>query len=96
MSYRVRGRLTTGLSLIAGLLLVRLVLLLFAVRPSNPVAAGLLWLSAPLVWPFGMLDQLAHQTRWGARLELATVAALVVLTLLIGVCHRLEQGDYRG
>ncbi len=85
-----------GLSLVAGLLLVRLVLLLLAVRPSSPVAAGLLWLSAPLVWPFGTLDWIAHQPRWGARLELATVAALVVLTLLIGACRRWKQGDYHG
>ena len=87
------GAAAVVLSLIGGLLLVRLVLLLFAVRPSNPVAAGLLLLSAPLVQPFGLLDRLAHQPQWGARLELASVAALVVVGLLIGVLRRRQQGD---
>lgn len=63
-------------------LLVRLVLMLFAARPGNPVAAALLAATAPLAWPFMVLDRWTAQPRWGARLELATLAACVVITLL--------------
>lgn len=66
-----------------GLLLVRLVLLLFAARPSNPVVKAVLAVSAPLVWPFAAVDRWAQQPRFGARLELATLLALAVLVVLI-------------
>lgn len=69
------------LGIVEGALLVRLIALLFAVRPDNDPLALMLALTAPLVWPFGMLDRLAQQPEYGARLELATIAAMLVLLL---------------
>jgi uncharacterized protein YggT (Ycf19 family) len=72
---------------IAGLLLARLVALLFAARPDNSAVTILLAISAPLVAPFGWLDRLAGQPQWGARLELATLAALaalLIITFIVG------------
>jgi uncharacterized protein (DUF983 family) len=71
------------IGVIAGLLLTRLVALLFAARPDNPAVALLLAISAPLVAPFGWLDRLVGQPQWGARLELATVAALATLLIML-------------
>jgi preprotein translocase subunit SecD len=68
--------------LLVGLLSARLLALLFAARPDNPAISLLLTLTAPLTAPFRILDRLAGQPQFGARLELATLAALV---LAIGV-----------
>ena len=77
-----------GVDLIAGivegLLLVRLVGLLFAARPDNRVLNLLLDLCVPLVWPWMWLDQWAGQPRFGARLELATLAAMLMVAMLYG------------
>ncbi len=73
--------------LIEGLLLLRLVALLFAARPDNPWIALLLALTAPFTVPFRLLDQWAGQPRFGARLELATIAALLILTCGAAVWH---------
>ncbi|GAC1642716.1 MAG: hypothetical protein NVS4B8_12120 [Herpetosiphon sp.] len=77
---------------LAGVLLVRLVLLLFAARPSNPVVAVWLTLSAPLVWPWTLLDRWAGQPRFGARLELGTLAVLVIIGVVLMVVAAQEQG----
>ncbi len=65
--------------LIEGLLLLRLVALLFAARPDNSWIALLLAVTAPVTAPFRLLDQSAGQPQFGARLELATLAALLLL-----------------
>ena len=70
---------------IEGFLLARLVALLFAARPDNPVFEALFALTAPLVWPWRWLDAWARQPRFGARLELATLAAMVAVVLLAGL-----------
>lgn len=68
--------------LLVGLLAARLIALLLAARPDNPAINLLLTLTAPFTAPFQFLDQLARQPQFGARLELATLAAL---TLVIGI-----------
>ncbi len=68
---------------VIGLLLARLVALLFAARPDNPAIALLLAITAPLVAPLGWLDRLVGQPQWGARLELATLAALVIVLIVL-------------
>ena len=77
-----------GVDLIAGivegLLLVRLVGLLFAARPDNRVLALIIDLCVPLVWPWLWLDRWAGQPRFGARLELATLAAMLMVAMLYG------------
>ncbi len=77
-----------GVDLIAGivegLLLVRLVGLLFAARPDNRALDLLLDLCVPLVWPWMWLDRWAGQPRFGARLELATLAAMLMVATLYG------------
>lgn len=67
------------IGVIAGALLTRLAALLFAARPDNTFVAALLTLTAPLTSPFGVLDRIAGQPRFGAQLDLATMAALLVL-----------------
>ena len=79
------SRYTLGtrlVGLLGGLLAARLVALLLAVRPDNPAISLLLTLTAPLTAPFRVLDRLAGQPQFGARLELAT---LVALALVIGI-----------
>ncbi len=68
--------------LLEGLLLLRLVALLFAGRPDNLWLSFVLVLTAPLTVPFHVLDQWAGQPRFGARLELATVVAMLLLALV--------------
>ena len=64
-----------------GLLLARFVALLFAARPDNPVFEALLVLTTPLVWSWQALDRWAGQPRFGARLELATLAAMIIVAI---------------
>jgi hypothetical protein len=78
----LHGRWSVLIGAIAGLLLARLVALLFAARPDNPAVTILLAITEPLVMPFGWLDRLAGQPQWGARLELATLAALAALVIV--------------
>ena len=75
-------RMPTVVGAIQGLLLARLVALLFAARPDNLVFEILFALTTPLIWPWRWIDLLAGQPRFGARLELATLAALAMLALL--------------
>lgn len=82
MSARHRIDIITGI--VEGLLLVRLVGLLFAARPDNRALNLLFELVAPLVWPWSWLDRLAGQPRFGARLELATLAAMVMIAVVYG------------
>jgi hypothetical protein len=79
-----RLRIDTVAGIVEGMLLVRLVGLLFAARPDNRALNLLFELVAPLVWPWTWLDRLAGQPRFGARLELATLAAMVMIALLYG------------
>jgi hypothetical protein len=76
-------RLQAVVGAVQGLLLARLVGLLFAVRPGNVVFEVVLAITAPLVWPWGWLDRWAGQPRWGARLELATLATMLTLALVL-------------
>ncbi len=78
--------------LIAGLLLARLTALLLAARPDHPVVWSVLTLTAPLTTPFRALDRLAAQPSEGARLELATIAALL---LVLGVSVALAWHHHR-
>ena len=70
---------------IEGVLLVRLVGRLFAARPDNVVFQGVYALTAPLIWPWTWLDRWAAQPRFGATLELATIAAMVMVALVAGL-----------
>ena len=70
---------------VEGALLARLLGLLFAARPDNPVFQLLFALTAPLVWPWAWLDRWAGQPRFGARLELATLAAMATLAMASGL-----------
>lgn len=85
----------TFIGVIEGLLVARLVALLFAARPDNPVIRLLLTLTTPLTVPFAALDRLANQPQFGARLELATLAAMfVVLLVTIGLTYFVQRhGD---
>lgn len=82
MRYNVWRWLKTPLGVIEGLLLARLIGLLFAVRPDNWVFEVVLAVTAPLVWPWTWLDRWAAQPRFGARLELATLATMIVVALV--------------
>lgn len=83
------------LGVVEGLLLARLVGLLFAVRPDNPVFEIVLLATTPLVWPWGWLDVWAGQPRFGARLELATIATMlfVALVSLVWVSYRTAKRE---
>ena len=72
-----------------GLLLARLVLRLFAARPDNPFVQIFLAVTGPLLTPLAFLD--AEQPRYGATLELSTLALVVLLALAglaIGLLRR--------
>ncbi len=64
------------------MLAARLIGLLFAVRPDNWVFEVVLAITAPLVWPWTWLDQWAAQPRFGARLDLATLATMLLILLV--------------
>jgi hypothetical protein len=80
----VRLSLRAVVGAVEGLLLARLVALLFAARPDNLVIQMLLWLTAPLVWPWHWFDRWVGQPSEGARLELATLAAIATVALVSG------------
>jgi hypothetical protein len=87
---------------VEGLLLARLIALLFAGREDNPILYILLLSSAPLVWPWRWLDRWVGQPLIGARLELATLAAMLAVALIAGVWsmirrrRRLVEASYHG
>jgi hypothetical protein len=93
-----RMRIDTLAGIVEGLLLVRLIGLLFAARPDNRALNLLFDLVAPLVWPWSWLDRLAGQPRFGARLELATLAAMAMVAVIYGVwCwYRSWRGQRQG
>jgi len=66
--------------LLNALLLARLIARLCAARPDNLAIQLLYTLTTPLVKPFQRLD--AHQPRFGAVLELSTLALLSGLLLI--------------
>jgi hypothetical protein len=72
-----------------GLLLARLVFRLFAARLDNPFVQAFLAVTGPLLTPLAFLD--AGQPRYGATLELSTLALVILLAfagLAIGVLRR--------
>ena len=72
------GRLIAWLcGIVWALLLARLVLRLFAARPDNGFVMVLYAVSGPLVAPLAFLD--ADQPRFGAVLELSTLALVALL-----------------
>ncbi len=73
--------------LIESMLLLRLVALLLAARPDNPWITLVMTLTAPFSAPFRILDSWAGQPQFGARLELATIAAMVVVLVIAVVWH---------
>jgi uncharacterized protein YggT (Ycf19 family) len=91
----LRHILTYLLGGLGALLLARLLLSLLAARPDNPVFQALFGLTAPLVAPLRFLD--AGQPRFGAVLELSTLALfllLMVLALVVwGVLGRGKQEE---
>lgn len=64
----------------AALLLARLLLRLLAARPSNPVFGWFLSATAPPPFLAATLD--AGQPRFGATLELSTLALMLLCSLL--------------
>lgn len=69
------------LGALEALLLARLVLRMLAARPENPVFAALFAVTAPLRAPLALLD--AGQPRFGAVLELSTLAACMLITIAV-------------
>ena len=80
---RVRHTIAVLIGAVEALLLARLLLRLLAARPDNPFVAAFLWLTAPLSAPFAALD--ANQPRYGATLELASLALFLLLALGAGM-----------
>lgn len=69
------------ISIVTGLLLVRLVMLLMAADPASPFVRLVLALTAPLVSPLAWLD--ANQPTFGVRFERGTLF-LVCLLMMVG------------
>lgn len=76
-----------GLGGIEALLLARLVLRLLAARPDNPSIQLVLGITAPLIAPLAGLD--TAQPRFGAVLELSTLALFLLLAVIGLVLCRL-------
>jgi hypothetical protein len=76
---RARGFVLLSVSLYEVLLLVRLLARLLAARPDNLVFQGLYTVSTPLIKPLAFLD--VQQPRFGAVLELSTLALLIIVPL---------------
>ena len=77
----MRLNVASVIGVLEGLLVARLVSLLFAARPDHPAFAILWAITAPLVWPWSFIDRWMGQPRSGARLELATVGAMAMLAV---------------
>jgi hypothetical protein len=77
---RIRPIIAYLLGGAAALLLARLLLQIFAARPDNLFVQALLWATWPLVAPLKFLD--AGQPRFGAVLELSTLALFVILAII--------------
>ncbi|MEI7644340.1 MAG: YggT family protein [Chloroflexales bacterium] len=83
---RVRARrLVPALVWVAGaaeaLLLARLLARLLAARPDSPAFAALYCVTWPLIAPLAALD--AAQRQFGAVLELSTLAAAVLMPVIV-------------
>lgn len=76
---------------IEGLLLARVIGQLFAARDESWSIAALYRTTDILVGPWTWLDTWAGQPRFGARLELATLAAMVVVAMAGGLWGRLRR-----
>lgn len=81
--------------MLIGLLLVRFVALLFAARPDNPILGLLLTVTAPLTTPFAALNRLTGQPQFGARLDLATLAAITALLAVATVLYWLSLRSHQ-
>ncbi len=75
--WRLRDALATISGALTGALIARLVLKLFAARPDSPAVQWLYALTDPFVAPLMMIDR--DQPRFGAVLELSTLATLGVI-----------------
>lgn len=84
MNRRLVDLLQEGIALLGGalggLLVVRLVLKLLAARPDSPAVTWLYHLTDPMVVALAMMDR--DQPRFGAILELSTLATLVLIVSL--------------
>ena len=76
---RIRHILAYSIGGMEGLLLARLVLRLFAARPDNLFVRVFLDATGPLLVPLAFLN--SGQPRYGATLELSTLALAVLLAL---------------
>jgi uncharacterized protein YggT (Ycf19 family) len=85
-SHRILAATTIALGIAEGALIARLVLRLFAARPDNPAVQALYTLTHPVIAPLQALD--AGQPQYGASLEYATLALLLVLPLLTAFVWR--------
>ena len=92
MPQRIRHIAAGAVGALAALVAARLLLRLLAARPDNPVFGPFLALTAPPAW-LATLD--AGQPRFGATLEISTLAllaALIAAALLIaGLGRRGER-----
>jgi uncharacterized protein YggT (Ycf19 family) len=70
---------------IEALLLARLTARLFAARPEEPIIALLYQITGILTAPLAMLD--AAQPRFGAVLELSTLASMLTVAVIGYVLH---------
>lgn len=71
-----------AIGVLEGALLVRLVASLLAARPDNRAIELVLALTTPLIGPFRALDQITGQPQFGARLELSSISAMLLLSAI--------------
>lgn len=87
---RLRTIVAGSLGAAAALLLARLVLRILAARPDNPVFQLFFAVTSPPL-PLSLLDQ--GQPRFGAVLELSTLALLLAVTVLALAVARAGRGS---
>lgn len=82
LGQRLRGRDAIAFlgGALSGLLVARLVFKMLAARPDSPAVTWLYTLTGPLVAPLAVLDR--NQPRFGAVLELGTLATLMIVICL--------------
>lgn len=86
--------MTILIGLLEGLLIARFVLRLFAARPDNVVVQAVYFVTQPFIAPLSWLD--AMQPRYGAALEFATFATLLLVPLLFALVWRLKGSSQAG
>lgn len=85
-NHRILAATTIVLGIAEGALIARFVLRLFAARPDNPAVQALYTVTQPVIAPLQALD--AGQPQYGASLEYATLALLLVLPLITALMWR--------